>query len=381
MNKVYFPLREWQLAWYTIISLTGIIGNLLVIYLALTTTKSMKYDRTRRIDHKAPFNIYLVSLAFIDFLISLSCIPIYVLSTSAFDHPSGTAGEWICKIVTGYFLSFLMLDISAFLLVAITIERRRAIMDPFSRLKDDTIWKTVAIIIFVVILSLITQAPIIYGSHYSVTEPNTGNSCFFFFDDLAMKIIYYSSKLLQTIVPSVIFFICFWQIRKQLANRSSNITRHLKAYRRTVVYKKKVAFAMKRTNDTVNTMRLVVIAYLLCVVMNQVFFITSKSVLNITSHSWNSHFYQFTVMLRFSNSCINPILYGLKSKVFRTRFKEVFGFNNGNKNNDADSRKARYIRQVREWKQSQQYINDRQSRLLSIRNIPLKIHSDVILLV
>ena len=379
MTKVYFSLREWQLAWYTIISLTGIIGNLLVIYLALTTTKNMKYDRRRRIDRKAPFNIYLVSLAFTDFLISLSCIPIYVLSTSAFDHPSGTAGEWICKIMTGYFLPFWMLDISAFLLVAIAIERRRAITDPFSRLKNHTIWKTVAIIIFVVILSLITQAPIIYGSHYAETEPNIGNSCVYFYDNLPMKIMHYNSFLLQTIIPSSIFFVCFWQIQNQLASRSSSLTRHLTAYKGTLVYKKKVKHVMKRTKETVNTMQLVVIAFLVCVVVNQVFFMTLEPVLRVTNLKWNSNLYQFTVMMRFSNSCVNPILYGLKSKVFRTRFKEVFSCCGSSTSNKITNIRTQYQSQIHYWKQRhQEQFNGRQQTIPNDGDVSEKLSSNVI---
>ena len=169
-------------------------------------------------------------------MISIFCIPIYVLSTSSFQHPSGFTGEWICKTVTGYFFPFWMLDISSFLLVAIAIERWRAIINPFSKLKNDTAWKTVTTLIFVVAISVVIQLPTIYGSHHAggdaaETEPSIGNYCTYLYDSLPMQIMHYNSFLLETIIPSAVFFVCFWQIQNKLVVRSKTLTRHLTAYK------------------------------------------------------------------------------------------------------------------------------------------------------
>ena len=234
----------------------------------------------------------------------------------------------MCKAVTGYFIPFWMLDISAFLLVAIAVERWRAVKYPFSNLKKTPLWKTGATIAFVIILSMITQAPTVYGSHNagqvitnkslenlktsisaetkgsksiinsrygflrsvlsatslnkenSAAKPNRdedgdegsriGNSCTYLFESLPMQIMHYNSFVWETVVPIVIFAFCFWQIQNTLTKRSVGLTRHLTAYRGTDVYKQKVASVLRRTKGTVNTMKIVVIAFLICVVVNQV---------------------------------------------------------------------------------------------------------------
>ena len=93
--------------------------------------------------------------------------PLYILSTSAFKHPSGTFGQWLCKIVTGYFLIFLLFDISAFLLVAIAIERRKAVVKPLSTLDPPPLTNTLLVICAIALLGFVTQTPTIYGSHYA----------------------------------------------------------------------------------------------------------------------------------------------------------------------------------------------------------------------
>uniref|UniRef100_A0A7M5WQV3 G-protein coupled receptors family 1 profile domain-containing protein n=2 Tax=Clytia hemisphaerica TaxID=252671 RepID=A0A7M5WQV3_9CNID len=228
-----FPVRIWQLVWYSLISLIGTIGNSLVIYLICAAKKS-------KIDRKAPFNIYLLVLAIVDLMISLLCVPIYVLSTNIFPHPTGKSGEIMCKTVTGYFFPFWLLDISAFLLVAIAIERWRVVMKPLTRLKENKMTWSVMVIFGVLILSFVTQAPTIYGSHYTTNTPDIGNACIYSYDNLPMKIMHYNSFVWQTVIPSIIYFVCFWQIRKRLNQRCSNLDSHLTAYRNSSNYQEKV---------------------------------------------------------------------------------------------------------------------------------------------
>lgn len=74
MSQVEFGLRVWQLLWYIWISIAGCVGNSIVIYI---TFKSSDIQR------KTPFNVYLLTLAIVDLIISIFAIPtIYQVYTN-----------------------------------------------------------------------------------------------------------------------------------------------------------------------------------------------------------------------------------------------------------------------------------------------------------
>ena len=60
-----------------------------------------------------------------------------------------------------------MLDISAFLLAAIAIERRKAVVKPLSILDPPPLTKTLGAICAIVLPGFVIQTPTIYGSHYA----------------------------------------------------------------------------------------------------------------------------------------------------------------------------------------------------------------------
>ena len=313
-NLATFPVRTWQLCWYVLIAVSGIIGNSIIIYLAFVSKKG-------GINRKAPFNIYLIALAITDLLACICCVPVYLLSTSAIKHQES---DLMCKIVTGYFLPFWFLDASVFLLSALAIERWRVIVKPFAKLTKPKVRFVLLGIVGIFLLSVMTQSPVIYGEYYVPSGGEIGNWCKFVHRGVFAKILHYNSLFFKTVVPCGIFIYCFWTIRKTLSVRSARLRAQMSVKGITQREQQQQAFLLRRTKQTINTMRLVVIAFLLCVAINEIAFLLLKSVIGITELEWNSPAYQFTVLLRYTNSCINPVLYGFKSKIFRTRLKESF---------------------------------------------------------
>ena len=315
MSQNNFPLRLWQLIWYICIFVVGCVGNGIVIYVTF---------KAKDIQRKAPFNVYLLTLSIVDLLISIVAMPIYILSTSAFNHPSGTVGEWLCKICTNYFLIFYLIDTSTFLLCAIAIERRRAIVKPFSVLQETYLRKTLGVILFIFLLSFITQTPTIYRAHYSKKNGTIGNVCAYNSNSVDMQLLHYVSFFFNCALPAVIMLLCFRQINQHLSRTIADLRLSLGAYVNAVDYEDKIQIFMKKRKRTIDLTKLMVFVFLICVCIDEVFYLILHPVTNLTRIEWNSSAFQVAVMLRISNSFMNPILFAF-SKVFRKRLQDSIG--------------------------------------------------------
>ena len=313
VSQKKFPLRIWQLIWYICIFVTGCVGNGIVIYVTF---------KANDIQRKAPFNVYVLTLSIVDLLISAVAMPIYILSTSVFDHPSGTVGEWLCKICTNYFLIFYLIDASTFLLCAIAVERRKAILKPYSILQETHLCKTLGVIFFIFLLSFITQTPTIYRAHYSQKNGTIGNVCAYNSNSVEIQLLHYASFLFNCVVPTIIMFLCFCQINQHLSRAITDLRFSLGAYENA---EEKIQIFMKKRKRTIELTKMMVLLFLICVCIDELFYLILRPVTNLTKVEWNSPLFQVAVMLRISNSFVNPILFSFKSKVFRRRLQDTFG--------------------------------------------------------
>ena len=73
----------WEVVCYCFIFLAGLFGNLTVIIVVL------KCGSARHRFREVPFNIYLMALAIVDLTVAVTCLPVYILSSSIYDHPGG----------------------------------------------------------------------------------------------------------------------------------------------------------------------------------------------------------------------------------------------------------------------------------------------------
>ena len=313
VSQKKFPLRIWQLIWYICIFVTGCVGNGIVIYVTF---------KANDIQRKAPFNVYVLTLSIVDLLISAVAMPIYILSTSVFDHPSGTVGEWLCKICTNYFLIFYLIDASTFLLWAIAVERRKAILKPYSILQETHLCKTLGVIFFIFLLSFITQTPTIYRVHYSQKNGTIGNVCAYNSNSVEIQLLHYASFLFNCVVPTIIMFLCFCQINQHLSRAITDLRFSLGAYENA---EEKIQIFMKKRKRTIELTKMMVLLFLICVCIDELFYLILRPVTNLTKVEWNSPLFQVAVMLRISNSFVNPILFSFKSKVFQRRLQDTFG--------------------------------------------------------
>ncbi|XP_065673526.1 phe13-bombesin receptor-like [Hydra vulgaris] len=305
-----FIFRTWEVFWYGGITIFGFFGNLVVMIVVLLG-KEIKKSST--------FNILIFTLAGVDFILSITSLPIYVLTTNAYKHPEGKLGYWICKTLTGSLPIFWMMDTSSFLLVYIAFERQQAVVQPLSLLTKSmkrTVFKILLLFLVTFLLHFIPRAISMEYTPYG----SQGNACGYnFSNNINKKIILHIVTLVtNALIPLFLLILCFHRTSSSIKKAAyficySNLTEGQK--------KLNGNFLLERQKKTIKTMRIVLFAFIVCILPNRfMYFLSIFSV----KFDVNSNFYQIFELLRISNSFVNPIIYSIQSKVFRKNFRSIF---------------------------------------------------------
>ena len=312
-------LKVWELLCYCFIFVTGLIGNLVVCLVVLKSGPEFR---------RVPFNIYLMSLAMVDLTLAVVCLPIYVMSTTTFPHPTGTKGIVLCKTVTGYLLPFMLGMVSIYLLVVISFERYTAVCKPFSAITRKTSTNKAFYICGVWLIALVLHIPTLIGITFTDSKPSIGNYCSFAWKTATIsRSVYAFVFTFNYVLPAVIFAVNLYRTQKCLAKLDENL-------KQSFTRKHQCAKVMEKKRKTIRTVFVLSAAFFICWTPNKVMYFLFQYG-GMTGISWNSDFYQAGVILGFFNSCINPFLYAFHSKDFRSHCKKVlekmFGKKSGRK--------------------------------------------------
>ena len=303
-----FPIRAWELIAYIVITVMGITGNSLV----LGVLKQNKHMRD------SAFGVYIASLALADILVSTLCLPVYVTSTNVFKaHPTGLSGDIMCKLWTGYFALFYFAVISVYTLVALSVERYYAICHPVKAKVKSTASRAKKVVVIIWICSFIPNFALIAGLESTKSGSGSfGAHCIAiaFKDVVVWKMFYVTVFTMQYLIPIVCMVVCYMKIKKALDTSKS------KALASTHKTQTGHLLVIKRRRKTVMTILIMIIAYFSCWSLNQALYF----LLNL-GHGlpWNGNFMQLSVVLCFLSSCINPIIYAIRSKQFRDGFAKI----------------------------------------------------------
>ena len=306
-----FSLRYWELSCYIIITLIGISGNCLVLIVL---------KRNEKIRDSA-FGVYIGSLAVADIIVSALCVPVYVTSTSALrDHPTGVAGDILCKLWTGYFALFYFAVISVYTLVAISFERYLVICHPFKARSKSTPKRAMKIITFIWISSIIPNFALIAGLKSTKTGYGSlGAHCTIInFDDhfVVWNCFYVIVFTMQYVIPISCMIYFLMRIYKKLQLHIGDLQAHgnttrVQAARMSSIHKRK---------KSVQTVIAMILCYFGCWSLNQVLYF----MVNLGfGYPWNENLTQVSVVLCCFSSCINPIIYAFRSQLFRKAFIEL----------------------------------------------------------
>ena len=91
---------------------TNLIGNILVVIVVMRTRKSLQ----------TPMNYLLVNLALADIMVAVFMVTDQ-LFFHVLHHPEGTAGDYLCKLLTGKILTWVGSVASVCSLLAVAFER------------------------------------------------------------------------------------------------------------------------------------------------------------------------------------------------------------------------------------------------------------------
>ncbi|XP_049645964.1 cholecystokinin receptor type A [Suncus etruscus] len=202
------PPKEWQPAvqifLYSLIFLLSVLGNTLVI------TVLIRNKRMRTVT-----NIFLLSLAVSDLMLCLFCMPFNLIPNLLKDFIFGSA---VCKTTT-YFMGT-SVSVSTFNLVAISLERYGAICKPL----QSRVWQTKSHALKVIAatwcfsFTIMTPYPI-YSNLVPFTKNNnqTANMCRFLLPSDGMQQIWHTFLLLILfLIPGIVMMVAYGLISLEL---------------------------------------------------------------------------------------------------------------------------------------------------------------------
>lgn len=351
------PSKEWQPAvqilLYSLIFVLSVLGNTLVI------TVLIRNKRMRTVT-----NIFLLSLAVSDLMLCLFCMPFNLIPNLLKDFIFGSA---MCKTTT-YFMGT-SVSVSTFNLVAISLERYGAICRPL----QSRVWQTKSHALKVIAatwclsFTIMTPYPI-YSNLVPFTKNNnqTANMCRFLLPSDAMQQSWQTFLLLILfLIPGIVMVVAYGLIslelyqgikfdssqkksskEKKLSSGSSRYEDSDGCYLQKSRHPRKLELQQLSTSNSgsrVNRIRssssaanLIakkrVIRMLIVIVV--LFFLCWMPI--FSANAWRAYDtpsaerhlsgtpISFILLLSYTSSCVNPIIYCFMNKRFRLGFMATF---------------------------------------------------------
>ncbi|XP_008285642.1 cholecystokinin receptor type A [Stegastes partitus] len=203
---------------YSLIFLLSVLGNSLIIAVLV---------RNRRM--RTVTNLFLLSLAVSDLMVSLVCIPFTLIPNLMRDFIFGTG---ICKLVM-YFMG-VSVSVSTFNLVAISLERYSAICNPLTSRAWQTKSHAAKVITATWVASFLLMLPYPISSTlkpFTRLNNSTGHMCRLVWpNDTIQQSWYVSLLLLLFLIPGIVMMTAYGLIslelyrgiRFELSNRKSS---------------------------------------------------------------------------------------------------------------------------------------------------------------
>ncbi|XP_072233090.1 cholecystokinin receptor type A [Leuresthes tenuis] len=342
-----------RIALYSLIFLLSVLGNSLIIVVLV---------RNRRM--RTVTNLFLLSLAVSDLMVSLVCIPFTLIPNLMRDFIFGIG---ICKLVM-YFMG-VSVSVSTFNLVAISLERYSAICNPLTSRTWQTKSHAAKVITATWVVSFVLMLPYPISSTlkpFTRLDNSTGHMCRLVWpNDIIQQSWYVSLLLLLFLIPGIVMMTAYGLIslelyrgirfelssRKSIRGRQSS-TSSIKPGDSDGCYlqpsKKKSSMVTTSTganpsstptpvrvfsnSSTSNLMAkkrvirmLLVIVFLFFLCWTPIFVVNAWQAFDRRSaYRLTGAPISFIHLLSYTSACVNPIIYCFMNKRFRQGMLSTF---------------------------------------------------------
>lgn len=283
---------------FAVVVLVNLLGNGMVCLVVL------RFQGMRR-----PINYLLVNLAVSDILVALSITPVYVIKW-AFHHPSGTAGDYMCKFITGGNFIWVGGAVSAFSLVVVAVERYFAVVHPLVDRWRLTNRRLTAVIIAGWIYGIVFNLPLFFVVHYDNEKVAYGvDECLDHWPDKQLaKAHAIGCFFVFAAIPmgamAFLYLKMIYSLWKRKADQVALVAEQARIRSRVKVTK---------------MVAVVSIMYAVCWLPNVVLYMLSQFMPEV--YKYGSVPYVTSVVLVGVNSAMNPFIYALHSTNFRQHIR------------------------------------------------------------
>uniref|UniRef100_A0A3Q2ZHE6 Mu-type opioid receptor n=1 Tax=Kryptolebias marmoratus TaxID=37003 RepID=A0A3Q2ZHE6_KRYMA len=268
-------------ALYSIVCMVGLVGNVLVMYIIVRYTKM-----------KTATNIYIFNLALADTLVT-STLPFqsvnYLMGTWPF-------GDVLCKMVMS--IDYYNMFTSIFTLTTMSIDRYVAVCHPVKALDFRTPRNAKIVNVCNWILSSAIGLPVMFMASTVLNFPHPS----WYWDTLMKICVFIFAFIMPVLIITVCYGLMILRLKSvRMLSGSQEKDRNLRRITRMVL--------------------VVVAVFIVCWTPIHVFVIIT-ALINIPSSMLYIITWHFCIALGYTNSSLNPVLYGYLDENFKRCFRE-----------------------------------------------------------
>ncbi|XP_041478028.1 nociceptin receptor-like [Lytechinus variegatus] len=289
----WIPLTwEWWVIVQLVLSVIGIIGNILVIIVVINRGKT-----------RFATDVLIGNLAFADFLTSLLMIP----RPRSDLVPDNWKGMLYCRIEYSNVFMWISTVASVFILTVISVERLVAVKYPLKFKMIFTAKRSRRLVSFSWIGATVLNVNTLAISAHDIENHVCKTELLAHVVHMTIGVLLFMFKYLMPIAIMIGSYVKIIQILRSEA-------RNFQPDGRTAFHPaRQISKTMRRMTRTV---LIVVIVFIICWSPDQICFFLFN--LKLYPTYLYSDIYRVLVCLGFVNSCSNPLIYSVRNKKFRT---------------------------------------------------------------